>query len=100
MPIQEYIAQKAPGCALCCYGFERLEAAGEPILERCTACGGAVRRVIGAPAVIEGGAHRLSERHLAAHGFSQYRRVGKGEYEKTVGDGPDRIDARPGKPSS
>ena len=47
--------------------------------------------VIGAPAVIEGQAHVLRESHVAKHGFSQYRRLEKGRYEKITGDGPDTI---------
>jgi len=91
MPTYEYAPLEGPGCALCCYGFERMQKLDEPALGTCPACGGAVRRVIGAPAVVEGGAHRLRESHLAKHGFSQYRRLEKGRYEKTAGDGPDTI---------
>ncbi|WP_440225826.1 hypothetical protein ACQQ2N_18770 [Dokdonella sp. MW10] len=38
-----------------------------------------------------GGAHRLKEGHVAKHGYTQYRRAGKGVYEKTAGKGPDII---------
>ena len=44
MPIQEYIPLTPPGCALCCYGFERLERVADPALTHCTACGQPVRR--------------------------------------------------------
>jgi putative FmdB family regulatory protein len=91
MPIYEYAPLEPPGCALCCYGFERLERLADPPLTHCTACGGAVHRVLNAPAVISGGAHLLREDHVAKHGFTQYRRVGKGTYEKTAGKGPDTI---------
>lgn len=91
MPIHEYAPVDPPGCALCCYGFERLQRAGEAVLEHCPACGAALRRVPGAVPVITGEAHRLRESHLARHGFTQYRRNGKGHYEKTVGEGPDTI---------
>jgi hypothetical protein len=33
----------------------------------------------------------LREGHLAKHGFTQYRKVGKGKYEKTAGKGPSTI---------
>lgn len=91
VPIHEYLPVDPPGCALCCYGFERLHGAGEPVLAACPACGTALRRVPGTPQVISGESHRLRESHLARHGFTQYRRNGKGRYEKTVGEGPDTI---------
>jgi len=91
MPIHEYAPLEGPGCALCCYGFERMQALHEPALTACPACGGPLRRVIGAPAVIEGSSHVLRESNVAKHGFSQYRRVAKGRYQKTTGDGPDKI---------
>ncbi len=93
MPIHEYRPAVGAGCALCCYGFERLHGVHEPPLERCPACGGPLERVISAPQVISGRSHVLKEANLARHGFSKYRRVDKGRYEKAVGDGPDTIDA-------
>lgn len=89
MAIHEYFPAQGRGCALCCYGFERLHAASEAPLETCPACGAALRRALAAPAIVVGGAHRLNEAHLAKHGYTQYRRVEKGRYEKTVGEGPD-----------
>jgi putative FmdB family regulatory protein len=91
MPIYEYAPLAPPGCALCCYGFELLQRLSDPPLVHCTACGGGVQRVLGAPQVVAGQAHALREKHVARHGFTQYRRVGKGQYEKTAGKGPDTI---------
>jgi putative FmdB family regulatory protein len=91
MPLHEYVPVEGPGCALCCYGFERLQRLSDPALTRCPACGGSVQRVIGAPQVVAGQSHVLREDHLARHGYTQYRRVGKGQYEKTTGEGPDTI---------
>ncbi|MCK9539338.1 FmdB family zinc ribbon protein [Dokdonella sp.] len=91
MPIHEYVPVEPPGCALCCYGFERLQRLDEPPLTHCPACNRPVRRLIGAPQVVSGQAHVLAEKHLAAHGFTQYRRAGKGRYEKTTGKGPDTL---------
>ena len=91
MPIHEYVPLEGRGCALCCYGFERMQALHEPALTTCPACGGALRRALGAPAVIDGQAHVLRESNVARHGFSQYRRLEKGRYEKITGDGPDTI---------
>lgn len=89
MPTYEYAPLEPPGCALCCYGFERLQHLDEAPLTHCPACGQPVRRVLGAPAVIVGQGHVLKERNIARQGFSQYRRVGKGQYEKIAGEGPD-----------
>ena len=36
----------------------------------------------------------LSKNNLARHGFTQYQKVGKGEYEKSAGQqGPDALKA-------
>ena len=91
MPIYEYAPVDAPGCALCCYGFEILQRLADPALTHCSACGVAIHRVLGMPPVVAGQAHVLRERHVARHGFTQYRRVGKGKYEKTAGNGPPTI---------
>ena len=60
-------------------------------LTACPDCGAACQRVISAVAVVAGGAHGLGEKHVAKHGFTQYRKVGKGKYEKTAGKGPEKI---------
>ncbi len=93
MPIHEYVPLAPPGCALCCYGFERLQRVSEPALMHCPACGGTLRRLPGAPQMHAGSAHVLRGDHLARHGFTQYRRVAKGAYEKTTGAGPDTIES-------
>lgn len=91
MPIREYFPLAPPGCALCCYGFERLERLTDPALTHCTACGQPLRRAVAAAAVVSGQAHVLREEQVAKHGFTKYRRVGTGRYEKVAGDGPDNI---------
>jgi putative FmdB family regulatory protein len=91
VPIYEY-APVGGGCTRCAGRFERLERLSDPPLGACPDCGLAVRRVVSAAAVVAGGAHRLGEQHLARHGFTQYRKVGKGKYEKTTGKGPDTIE--------
>jgi len=91
MPIYEYAPTTPPGCALCCYGFERMQRLSDPALTHCPACGGDVHRVISAAQIVTGHAHVLRESHVAKHGFTQYRRIGKGTYEKTAGKGPDTI---------
>lgn len=101
MPIYEYAPVEAPGCALCCYGFEHRQRMDDPALEQCPACGGGVRRTLCAVPVHTGRSHLLAEGHLARHGFSQYRRVERGLYERSAGsEGPEVIDARPREPES
>ena len=46
---------------------------------------------LSAPQVVSGQSHRTSESHVGKHGFTQYKRAGKGVYEKTAGKGPDYI---------
>ncbi|GIX33854.1 MAG: hypothetical protein KatS3mg125_1810 [Lysobacterales bacterium] len=86
MPIVEYRGH--PDCPLCGGRFEHWQKLGEPDLEKCPRCAAPVRRVISAPAVHRGDSHLLRESNLARHGFTQYRKVGKGVYEKTAGEGP------------
>jgi putative FmdB family regulatory protein len=90
MPIYRYEPAGA-GCPSCREGIERLQRLSDPPLDRCPDCGAALERVIGAPTVVSGGAHLLRESHVAKHGFTQYRKVGKGKYEKTAGKGPPTI---------
>ena len=64
---------------------------GAEPLAACPDCGAAVVRVISAPNLAVGNAHVLKDGHAAKHGFTQYRKVGKGVYEKAFGKGPDVI---------
>jgi putative FmdB family regulatory protein len=90
MPIYEYAAVDK-GCAYCEARFELLQKLRDEPLTQCPECGSAVVRVISAPSVAVGGAHLLKESHAEKHGFTQYRRTGKGVYEKTMGKGPKYI---------
>ena len=63
----------------------------DPELTQCPECGNPCRRVISAPNVAVGGSHHLKESHFSERGFTQYRRVEKGKYEKTAGNGPETI---------
>ena len=90
MPIYQYAAD-GPGCATCRNGIELLQRLSDPALNACPDCQTPVHRVVSAPQVISGQAHRSSESHIGKHGFTQYRKAGKGVYEKTVGKGPDYI---------
>lgn len=90
MPIYEYVPI-TKGCDTCRDGIERLQRLADAPLAECPDCKAPLERVIGAPQVVAGQSHVLREGHLAKHGFTQYRRVGKGKYEKTAGKGPAKL---------
>ena len=87
MPIHHYRPVDA-ACNACQDGFDVLQRLADEPLSTCPACGTPVQRMLSAASVVSGQAHRLSEGHAAKHGFTQYRRAGKGVYEKTAGKGP------------
>lgn len=91
MPIYTYAATGTAHCAHCADGFDCLQRLHDAPLTSCPNCGAAVARRLSAPNTATGGKHLLQESNLAKHGFTQYRRVAKGVYEKTVGKGPDHI---------
>jgi putative FmdB family regulatory protein len=86
MPIYEYESDSRD-CP-CGGRFEQLQKLSDEELRACPRCAAPVRRVISAPAVTVGGSHLLKEGHFSKHGFTQYKKVGGGVYEKTAGDGP------------
>ena len=92
MPIYRYQAiEQSAGCKQCAGGFERMQKMAEAPLRHCPGCGAEVRKVITPPHVSAGKAHLTNPNHIEKHGFTQYRKVGKGVYEKTAGKGPDYI---------
>lgn len=91
MPIREYIASGKTHCALCGPGFERLQKLREAPLAHCPECGAPVTRKLSAVHAARGNKALLSESNLDKHGFTQYKRIGKGQYEKTAGRGPAHI---------
>lgn len=98
MPIYCYQHTEKSGCDLCRQGFElRQKIADEP-LQQCPECGVPVKKIITAVNVhtglTSGGGHTLSEKNISKQGFTQYRKVGPGQYEKTAGkQGPDQFNA-------
>jgi len=87
MPIYEYQAKGESHCDFCVDGFEILRKINEPALERCPNCNAPVERKISAPN-IGGSGPALDSSNIEKHGFTQYKRAGKGVYEKTAGKGP------------
>ena len=53
-------------------------------------CGAPVKRKISAPNLGTAGPS-LDAANIEKHGFTQYRKAGKGVYEKTAGKGPEVI---------
>lgn len=90
MPIYTYRCV-ADGCADCSEGFDLLQRLSDPELAACPQCGRPVQKQLSAPALAMGGAHLLNEKRVGEKGFTQYRKIGKGVYEKTAGKGPNII---------
>jgi putative FmdB family regulatory protein len=90
MPIYEY-RSSTTGCAHCDAGFELLRRLSDPELVHCPYCSAPITRVISAPSLAIGGSHLLNEKKVGDAGFTQYRKIGKGVYEKTAGKGPNVI---------
>ncbi len=92
MPIHVYQACGEKHCQHCQNGFERLEKMDAAAPTHCPHCGAEVRRCVSAPSVINADGSLLTPASLTKHGFTQYRKVGKGEYERSAGtQGPNRI---------
>ena len=90
MPIYEYRPSGPKTCPFCAGGFEILRKLQDPPLEECPECGAPVERCLSAPNLGTSGPS-LDKSNLEKHGFTQYRKVEKGRYEKTAGKGPDFI---------
>ncbi len=87
MPTYVYAPSGDDQCRYCMNGFERRQKIDAPRLEQCPECGSAVRRVISAPTLARL-SPTLTEKKIGDKGFTQYRKLEKGVYEKTVGKGP------------
>ena len=90
MPIYEYRPAGEAHCDYCAGGFEAMRKISDPALAQCPRCGAAVERQLSPPNV-QRSSPSLDPANLEKHGFTQYRRSGKGVYEKTAGKGPDTI---------
>lgn len=90
MPIYEYQASEERHCDYCVDGFESLRKLNDPELDRCPECNAPVARKISAPNLGNSGPS-LDPSNIEKHGFTQYRKSGKGVYEKTAGKGPNVI---------
>ncbi len=93
MPFYEYTTTEQSDCPHCGDRFTVLQKLSDPRLECCPECGGPVRQLISSPNVVSGQAHKLKESSIEKAGFTQYKKIGKGVYEKTAGKGPGVISA-------
>ncbi|MFH0937869.1 MAG: zinc ribbon domain-containing protein [Planctomycetota bacterium] len=77
-------------CEMCSKTFEFAQHMKDEILAKCPKCDGAIERIITAPNLGGVGimAHKPSADNMAKAGFTQYKRHGKGYYEKQFGQGP------------
>ena len=88
MPIYEYTTSGG-GCEYCEVSFELFQGINDEGLETCPCCDEPVRKLISGFMVGKGAPLRPS--NLDSKGFTQYKRMGKGYYEKTAGPGPNAI---------
>jgi len=71
--------------------FEVLQGLHDEPLSQCPECGKPCHRVVTTFATMKGRRNILSSENLEKHGFTQYQRVGRGQYEKTCGTGPETL---------
>jgi len=90
MPVYTYQAAGEEHCVYCVEPFDRRQKVDAPRLQACPECGSPLRRVMTPPNIAQSGPS-LNEDNIAKHGFTRYRKAGKGVYEKTSGRGPDVI---------
>lgn len=88
MPIYQYQCASDAHCEICQDGFELLEKISDVPLNMCPSCKAPMKRVISAPRINTLNAN-LSADNVGNKGFTQYRKIAKGQYEKTAGNGPD-----------
>ena len=95
MPIYVYARRadaKSAGCDMCSGQFEIQQRMSDEALLRCPQCSSEVERVITAPHLNGvGPIKKPSDERMARAGFTQYKKHGKGYYEKSFGKGPDAL---------
>ncbi|HYF52489.1 MAG TPA: zinc ribbon domain-containing protein [Planctomycetota bacterium] len=94
MPTYVYAPKGEPReCDVCSGHFEYVQKMSDDALKSCPKCGKQVERVITAPNLNGVGmmAKKPSNDRMAAAGFTQYKKHGKGYYEKQFGQGPNTL---------
>ncbi len=85
---------RAPGtCDVCSGTFEIVQRMSDESLTQCPKCGEAIERMITLPNLNGAGKYKKpSDERMAKAGFVQYKRKGKGYYEKSFGSqGPQTL---------
>jgi putative FmdB family regulatory protein len=90
MPIYEYQTAGKDCCEYCVNAFDFRQKISDEPLKFCPECHNPVIRKISRPNLARP-APSMSEGNIEKHGFTQFRKVEKGVYEKTAGKGPDFI---------
>jgi putative FmdB family regulatory protein len=89
MPIYEY-APTSGHCEKCNGLFEVMQRLADAKLTSCPTCGEPCERRISAVAL--GGTWSLSDSKIKNSGLTQYKKAGKGVYERTAGtNGPEHL---------
>jgi len=84
MPIYEYLTTDPDhACPHCREPFEVIQKIADPKLTACPRCGRAVARQISAAAV--GHSRSSLDDRAKAAGFTKFKKLGKGEYERQYG---------------
>lgn len=92
MPYYEYVSTNPEaGCDFCSRPVAILQKISDPPMKKCPYCGHPTRRVISAPNIAGKHSRAPKTSEVEQAGFTQYRRIGKGVYEKSAGKGPDII---------
>jgi len=90
MPIYEYQASDQKHCDHCENTFDVMQKISDEPLKFCPLCYSPVRKRVSRPNLARS-VPSLSEKNIAKHGMTQFKKVEKGVYEKTAGKGPDYI---------
>ena len=90
MPIYEYQSAGDNGCRHCAKPFDVMQKLTDEPLKLCPECQGPVARKVSRPNLAKSSTS-LSKENIEKQGFTQFRKVEKGVYEKTAGKGPDFI---------
>ena len=90
MPNYVYRPKNKSQCDHCEDGFDHLQKLDDEPLTSCPECEAPVEKLITA-ANLASSVPSLKEGNIEQHGFTQYRKVEQGVYEKTAGKGPGLI---------
>jgi putative FmdB family regulatory protein len=90
--VYQLVSDSGGGCEHCRAAFETVQRMSEAALTKCPKCNAPIERVLQAPMIGDGGKLKgPSAKQLERAGFTQFKRNGKGTYEKTFGKGPSHL---------